>query len=76
MLSQTAITPTTAPLHIEQFTGLDEQTVQRLHSLGLTVGSTLVPVRFYPFHGPVIINVNQQQIGIRYAVFQTLIGGN
>ncbi|KRK26371.1 hypothetical protein FD24_GL002104 [Lactiplantibacillus pentosus DSM 20314] len=54
---------------------MDEQTVQRLHSLGLHVGSQLVPVRYYPFHGPVIIQIDQQRIGIRYTVFQTLIGG-
>lgn len=72
MLSQSV---TSSQLHIQQFTGLDEQTVQRLHSLGLHVGSQLVPVRYYPFHGPVIIQIDQQCIGIRYTVFQTLIGG-
>lgn len=34
MLSQSVTN--TSQLHIQQFTGLDNQTVQRLHSLGLT----------------------------------------
>ncbi|WP_420806515.1 FeoA family protein [Secundilactobacillus odoratitofui] len=60
---------------IHQFNGLDDSTTQRLHSLGLQTGSVLTTVRFYPFHGPVIIQVDQQRIGIRYQVFRQLIGG-
>lgn len=60
---------------IQQFTGLDDSTVQRLHSLGLQTGSPFWAVRFYPFHGPVIIQADDQRIGIRYTVFHTLIGG-
>lgn len=60
---------------ISQFQGLDPATTQRLHSLGLQIGSRVQPIRFYPFHGPVIVSVDHQQIGIRYSVFQTLIGG-
>ena len=74
MLSQSVTT--TSQLHIQQFTGLDTQTTQQLHSLGLHVGSPLAVVRHYPFHGPVIVQIDQQRIGIRYAVFQTLIGGH
>lgn len=60
---------------IKQFNGLDAATTQRLHSLGLQVGSDLQAVRFYPFHGPVIIQVDHQRIGIRYQVFKQLTGG-
>ncbi|WP_203648798.1 FeoA family protein [Secundilactobacillus yichangensis] len=60
---------------IKQFNGLDDATVQRLHSLGLQVGSDVMAVRFYPFHGPVIIQVDHQKIGIRYRVFKKLTGG-
>ena len=67
MLSQSVTN--TSQLHIQQFTGLDNQTVQRLHS-------PLAVVRYYPFHGPVIVQIDQQRIGIRYTVFQTLIGGH
>lgn len=74
MLSQSVTN--TSQLHIQQFTGLDNQTVQRLHSLGLQFGSPLAVVRYYPFHGPVIVQIDQQRIGIRYTVFQTLIGGH
>ena len=74
MLSQSVTN--TSQLHIQQFTGLDNQTVQRLHSLGLHVGSPLAVVRYYPFHGPVIVQIDQHRIGIRYTVFQTLIGGH
>lgn len=42
MLSQSVTN--TSQLHIQQFTGLDNQTVQRLHSLGLHVGSPLLSV--------------------------------
>jgi Fe2+ transport system protein FeoA len=61
---------------IKQFNGLDDATTQRLHSLGLQVGSDVTAVRFYPFHGPVIIQVDQQKIGIRYRVFKQLTGGD
>lgn len=60
---------------VHQMTKLDTQTAQRLHSLGIQPGSQLTVVRKYPFHGPVIITVDQQKIGIRYAVFQALLGG-
>lgn len=55
--------------------GIDETTVQRLQNLGLQLGSRLTPVRFYPFHGPVIIEIEHQRIGVRYDVFLTLTGG-
>ncbi|GAX01711.1 FeoA family protein [Secundilactobacillus silagei] len=61
---------------IKKFNGLDDATTQRLHSLGLQVGSDVTAVRFYPFHGPVIIQVDHQKIGIRYRVFQQLTGGD
>ncbi|WP_225356629.1 FeoA family protein [Secundilactobacillus pentosiphilus] len=61
---------------IKQFNGLDYATTQRLHSLGLQVGSEILAVRFYPFHGPVIIQADHQRIGIRYQVFQQLTGGD
>jgi ferrous iron transport protein A len=32
-------------------------------------------LREYPFHGPVIVEFDQQKIGIRYVVFQSLLGG-
>ncbi|WP_225422969.1 FeoA family protein [Companilactobacillus jidongensis] len=58
--------------NIEQ---LDTQTAQRLHSLGIHDGSLMSVVRFFPMHGPVIVEIEQQQIGIRYKVFKLLCGG-
>ncbi len=60
---------------ITGFQGIDQATCQRLHSLGLQLGSVVRLVRQYPFHGPVIIEADNQQIGIRYAVFKQLTGG-
>lgn len=54
---------------------LDSQTAQRLHSLGIHNGSEMSVVRFFPMHGPVIVEIEQQQIGIRYKVFKLLCGG-
>lgn len=54
---------------------LDSQTEQRLHSLGIHNGSKLSVVRFFPFHGPVIVSVDHQRIGIRYEVFKLITGG-
>lgn len=59
---------------LHALTKLNEGTVMRLHCLGLHKGSTIKVIRFYPFHGPVIIENNRQRIGIRYKVFETLIG--
>lgn len=54
---------------------LDGQTRQRLHSLGIHDNSNMTVIRFFPMHGPVIIEVDGQQIGVRYKVFKLLTGG-
>ncbi|APX73379.1 hypothetical protein BTM29_08880 [Companilactobacillus allii] len=53
---------------------LDDQTMQRLHSLGIHNNSNMTVIRFFPLHGPVIVEVDHQQIGIRYKVFKLLAG--
>lgn len=62
-------------LTIHSFQQLDPLTVRRLERLGIRPGSQLTVIRQYPFHGPVILQVDQQQIALRYPVFQALIGG-
>jgi len=54
---------------------LNQATVTRLNNLGIHSGSKIKVVRFYPFHGPVIIENNHQRIGIRYSVFKILTSG-
>ena len=67
----------TASTHFEvqSLAGFDDLMVRRLHRLGIRSGSRLTVVRQYPFHGPVVIQVDQQRVALRYPVFQTLIGG-
>lgn len=60
---------------VQQMRQLDGQTAHRLQNLGIHPGSQLTVLREYPFHGPVIVEFDQQKIGIRYVVFQSLLGG-
>lgn len=60
---------------VRQMSQLDGQTAHRLQNLGIHTGSQLAVLRQYPFHGPVIVEFDQQKIGIRYVVFQSLVGG-
>lgn len=59
---------------IHSLTKLNQDTVVRLHELGLQDGSVIKVIRKYPFHGPVIIENNRQRIGIRFNVFKTITG--
>ncbi|MFC6322349.1 FeoA family protein [Companilactobacillus baiquanensis] len=61
--------------YVKDLDYLDDQTKQRLHSLGIHVGSQMTIMRFLPFHGPVIVEIDHQKIGLRYAVFKLLMGG-
>nr|WP_268890129.1 FeoA family protein [Levilactobacillus lanxiensis] len=61
---------------VEQMATLDGQTAHRLHNLGIHPGSQLTVLRQYPFHGPVIVEFDQQKVGIRYVVFEALLGGH
>jgi len=61
---------------VEQMATLDGQTAHRLHTLGIHPGSQLTVLRQYPFHGPVIVEFDQHKVGIRYVVFEDLLGGD
>lgn len=61
---------------VQEMSHLDGQTAHRLHNLGIHPGSQLAVLRQYPFHGPVIVEFDQQKIGIRYTVFHSLLGGD
>ncbi|WP_390894170.1 FeoA family protein [Levilactobacillus namurensis] len=73
LLSQQTASP---HFEVRSLSGLDDLMVRRLHRLGIRSGSRLTVVRQYPFHGPIIIQVDQQRIALRYAIFQALIGGH
>ncbi|QFR67095.1 FeoA family protein [Furfurilactobacillus rossiae] len=51
---------------------LEKGISRQLHRLGIKPGTVLTVVRRYPFHGPVIIEFDDQRIGVRDAVLQTL----
>lgn len=72
LISEQYITKT---YQVKDLDYLDSQTEQRLHSLGIHVGSQMTIVRFLPFHGPVIVEIDHQRIGLRYKVFKLLMGG-
>ena len=72
LISESIINQRFSVCNIEQ---LDTPTKQRLHSLGIHDGSNLTVIRCFPMHGPVIIEVDHQQIGVRYKVFRILVGG-
>lgn len=61
---------------VQSMTMLDTKTTQRLHSLGIQIGSQLQVLQTYPFHGPVIIQIDDQKIALREAIFKILIGGH
>lgn len=73
LLSQNA---TSIHYIVQPLDGLDALTVQRLNRLGIRPGSDLTVIRRYPFHGPVIIQIDQQRLALRDPIFQTLIGGD
>lgn len=72
LISEQYITKT---YQVKDLDYLDSQTEQRLHSLGIHVVSQMTIVRFLPFHGPVIVEIDHQRIGLRYKVFKLLMGG-
>ncbi|CAJ1230062.1 FeoA family protein [Levilactobacillus zymae] len=55
---------------------IDELTTRQLHNLGIQTGSLINVVRFYPFHGPVVIQVDQQRLALRYRIYRQLVGGH
>lgn len=54
---------------------IDDLTTRQLHHLGIQTGSVIHVVRFYPFHGPVVIQVDQQRLALRYGIYRQLVGG-
>ncbi|HAT54464.1 MAG TPA: iron transporter FeoA [Lactobacillus sp.] len=62
-------------LTVQCMNHLEKRTFMQLHRLGIEPGSVITIVRRYPFHGPVIIEFDHQQLGVRDNVLQTLIGG-
>lgn len=60
---------------VQSMAHLDVKTTQRLHSLGIQIGSQFEVLQTYPFHGPVIIQIDDQKIALRDAIFRALIGG-
>ncbi|KRM58135.1 hypothetical protein C5L31_000962 [Secundilactobacillus malefermentans] len=67
--------PLQAIFTIKHMNQLDTQTARQLHNLGVEEGSMVIVLRKYPFHGPVVIEFDHQKIGLRNAVYQTLLGG-
>ncbi|GEP22480.1 MAG: FeoA family protein [Lentilactobacillus diolivorans] len=61
---------------VQSLNQLDSPTTRRLHSLGIQSGSRIEVVSVYPFHGPVVIKMDQQRIALRYPIFKSLIGGD
>lgn len=59
---------------LKSFACLNKPTACRLHNMGLCEGCPIKVIRYYPFHGPVIIENNRQRIGIRYRDFAALTG--
>ncbi|MCC4478700.1 ferrous iron transport protein A [Limosilactobacillus reuteri] len=59
---------------LHSFDCLNTATAARLHDMGLCEGCPIKVVQKYPFHGPVIIENDQQRIGLRYTVFTMLTG--
>ncbi|KRM26819.1 MULTISPECIES: FeoA family protein [Limosilactobacillus] len=57
---------------LHSFSCLNQPTANRLHNMGLCEGCPIKVIQRYPFHGPVIIENNNQRIGIRYHDFYAL----
>ncbi|MFD0896761.1 FeoA family protein [Loigolactobacillus binensis] len=60
--------------HVTNLQLLDAKTQHRLKDLGLIDGKEVTIIQRYPFHGPVIIAFDHQQVGLRSKLVSCLQG--